>query len=781
VSQRRDRRGNVRLRQLGAVLGLAVGVMASPASAQFLPADFFASLPEPGQPAQVEANTLAYDSGADVISAQGRAVMNYGGYTIACDELRYDQQSGDAQCIGNVEVTDPDGNVVRAERIEVTGGMKEAFIQSMTITTSDGAQITARDVRFASELETALNEASYSPCGLCIDAKGQRIGWRVKAARMVHDSEKKTIYFEQPSLEVLGIPVAWLPWLSLPDPTQKRSDGFMLPSINYNEDYGVRLTTPYFFSVGEDIDILLSPALMSRQGLLVAAEYQQRFDYGAFTVSASGINQLDPDAFEGVGRREWRGALQTSGEFVPIPGWTLGWSYSAFTDPGYFEDYDFDTAGYGVNEVYATHVSRDFYADVRLQEFLKYGQYEEPTLAQSDAAADLAQDQQAATMPNARGAGYFDLGEWGQLRATASIQGVYRDADDLETFGGVPYVFGYEGDKTHATAEVSWQNQIITGGGIVVTPFISLRADATNYSSGDAVFDDGIGGYPTEPTDELLFNATPIAAIDVRFPLIASSGADSHLFEPIGQVVWRGSDTSAVGVTNDNAHSFVLDDTNIFSYDRFTGTDRQETGLRANIGGRYLANFSGGEWLEVVAGQSFHLAGVNAFGEVDAVNTGLSSGLEDDASYLVLGLRGSPLYGLTVGGKVQIDTADMEVARAGLGGDFDFGDGYSIGTDYIYLPADAAIGVPQDQHEVTLRASAPLPIDYFTASGSLSWDLASNEWLQARGELVYDDGYFLAGGFAQANGPTHTSPDAVAFGVKFALKTPSGELVNVGY
>jgi LPS-assembly protein len=771
---RRDRGRKTRLRRFGAVLALTLATSAAwslPASAQFLPEGFFASLPEPGAPAEVEANTLAYDGRADVISAAGRATMRYAGYTVICDDLRYAQGTGDLSCIGNVQLIDADGNVVTADRIEVTGGMKEAFIQSLTITTTDGAQITARDVRFASALETALTEASYSPCGLCIDEKGNRIGWRVKAARMVHDSDAKTIYFEQPSLEILGVPVAWLPWLSLPDPTSKRNTGFLLPSVNYDENYGARVTAPFFMAVGEDVDILLSPSLMSGQGFLMAAEYQQRFDYGAITIKASGLNQLDPGAYDGVGNREWRGAIQTAGQFRPLENWKVGWSYTAFTDPAYFEDYDFSTDDFDINEVYATHLSRDYFADIRVQEFLKLGQFS------TEADADITQDRQAATLPNARGAGYFDLGDWGQLRATGSLLGVHRDENDSDSWAGVPYVFGYEGTKTHANAEVSWQNPYIAPGGVVATPYLGLRADITDYNSGTQ--GDPPVGLP-EPDDQLLFTATPIAAIDVRWPLIASNGLDSHLLEPVAQLVYRGSDTSAVGVTNDNAHSFVLDETNIFAYDRFTGTDRQETGLRANLGARYLANFSGGQWLEIVGGQSFQLAGVNAFGEPDPVNTGLGSGLEDDASYLVLGMRGSPLDGLTLGAKLQLDTDAMQVARAGLGADYDFGGGYSLGTDYVYLPADAAIGVPQDQHEITVRASAPLPIDYFEANGSVSWDLAASEWLEARGELIYDDGYFLAGGFAQANGSTHESPDSIAFGVKFALKAPGGEF-GIGY
>jgi len=103
-----------------------------------------------------------------------------------------------------------------------------------------------------------------------------------------------------------------------------------------------------------------------------------------------------------------------------------------------------------------------------------------------------------------------------------------------------------------------------------------------------------------------------------------------------------------------------------------------------------------------------------------------------------------------------------------------------VGGDYIYLPADADTGVVADQHEVTVRASAPLPIDYWKANGSLSWDIAAGEWLEARGELIYDDGYFLAGGFAQANGPTHEDGDSVSFGLKFALKAPNATY-GVGY
>lgn len=749
----RDQRGRSAARRGWALLAtlLIPLLLATPAQAQLLPADFFSKIPAPGSPAAVEANTLSYDARTDVISATGRVAMEYDGYTIACDVLTYNQASGRLLCSGNVTVSDPDGNRFETSRVEVTDSLKKAAIEALTVTTSAGAVITASSASFSTELQNVLVDATYSPCGLCIDEKGRRIGWRVKSARIVQDPSNDSITLENTSLEILGVPVAWLPWISLPDPTKPRLNGFRLPMVDYSSKRGASLGVPYFIAIGEDTDILLTPTLMSRQGFLMAADWEQRFDYGAFTVSASGLYQLDPSAYAGtVGERDWRGAIQTTGHFVPRENWTAGWSYTAFSDAAYLEDYGISDDKKLVDEVYAQYLTDDSYLDLRLQQFRRLGN-----------VTEAEQDEQALALPNAGGDQYFNLGDYGQVHVSARVQAIYRDADSTDLYGSVPYRFGVEGRKQHATIEASWEKQFIGPAGIVMTPYLALRADAAEY--------DGASALMSGPVS--LLEATPIAAMDIRWPLLASNGADSHLFEPIAQVVYRGSDTTLMGLTNDNAHSFVLDDTNIFSYNRFTGTDRQETGLRANVGGRYLANFADGSWLELLAGQSFHLAGVNALAVGDAVNTGIGTGLGADASDIVLAARGSPFAGATLGAKLQIDPHAAEISRAGIGAEYAVDD-YLVGGDYIYLPADATTGVLADQHEVTLRVGAPLPMDYWKAKGSLSWDLASSTWLEATGEVLYDDGFFLAGVYGKITGPTHEEPDDTSFGVKLRLKGP---------
>ncbi|WP_158626117.1 LPS-assembly protein LptD [Arsenicitalea aurantiaca] len=749
------------LRLAGLGLGLAMG-MASAAFAQGLvPPGFFDRVPPgTGGQAAIEADILSYDGRTQTISAEGGVVMVYEGYTARGDRVVYNQGSGEVRLVGNVVVLDPDGNRYEADSVEVTGGMRQAFLRSLTITTADGARITAEDVRYADALETILTEATYSPCGLCIDSKGRRIGWSVKAARIVYDRENATIALDEPQLSLLGVPVAWLPFLVLPDPSQPRLTGFRTPQIAFDEQTGASLEVPYAVALGADTDLVFSPRLMSRQGLLLGAEVVHRFAFGEVDAKAHGVYQLDPDAFAGeLGDREWRGAIQTSGRFTPAETWTAGWTHTAFSDAGFLPDYRLSEDDYVVNEIYATHLSRDHYLDARVQDFLLLGE--------DVSGADQAG--QGRALPVIRGASVTDLPDgWGQLRLNGRLLAVDRSADHIVTANGVDYVLGHEGRKVHVALEGAWQNQYVVPGGVLATPYLGLRADAASY--------DGAGG-DFSGSEVSLLEATPIAAIDVRWPLVARNGLDSHLLEPIAQLAYRGSATSPVGITNDDAQSFVFDDTNLFSYNRFSGFDRQETGLRATLGGRYLANFADGTWLELIGGQSFHLAGENAFAEADPALTGVGSGLAGDASYIVLGARGAPVAGTMLGAKVQLDPADARIARAGLGAAYER-DGYAAGVDYLYRPADSALGQDEDQHEIAGRVGAPLPIDYWRATAGLAWDLSAQTWLEANAGLVYDDGYLEFGAEGTITGPTHRTPDDLRYTVNFRLKSPSGDVLG---
>ena len=105
--------------------------------------------------------------------------------------------------------------------------------------------------------------------------------------------------------------------------------------------------------------------------------------------------------------------------------------------------------------------------------------------------------------------------------------------------------------------------------------------------------------------------------------------------EPIGQIIGR-PDTAGnqQEIPNEDALSLVFDDTILFDLDKFSGYDRIETGTRANVGGRYTAQFASGAYGRAVFGQSYQIAGDNEF-DTDFYRT---AGLATDQSDYVGGL-----------------------------------------------------------------------------------------------------------------------------------------------
>src|SRR5690606_12501232 len=160
--------GSKKAALLGSAIAVGLLLMAAPAQAQgILPADFFNAPLDQNAPAAVEANQLTFDANSNVITAVGDVVVSQGGYTATGQNLVYDRSSGKVRSIGAVTVRDPSGNLLETEDLEMTGGMRQAFIHALTITSYDGARITADSADYDEALETILVNATYPPCGEC--------------------------------------------------------------------------------------------------------------------------------------------------------------------------------------------------------------------------------------------------------------------------------------------------------------------------------------------------------------------------------------------------------------------------------------------------------------------------------------------------------------------------------------------------------------------------------------------------------------------------------------
>jgi LPS-assembly protein len=84
--------------------------------------------------------------------------------------------------------------------------------------------------------------------------------------------------------------------------------------------------------------------ITTRQGPLLQAEWRQRLLAGSYFIRGSGIFQLDKDVFirNGLptpGYRDFRGSLESSGQFNLSKKWVWGWDGTLVTDKTYMQDY----------------------------------------------------------------------------------------------------------------------------------------------------------------------------------------------------------------------------------------------------------------------------------------------------------------------------------------------------------------------------------------------------------------------------------------------------------
>ncbi len=136
----------------------------------------------------------------------------------------------------------------------------------------------------------------------------------------------------------------------------------------------------------------------------------------------------------------------------------------------------------------------------------------------------------------------------------------------------------------------------------------------------------------------------------------------------------------------------MFDDTNLFETTKFSGLDRLETGTRANAGVQYTFQAHGGGYVRVLAGQSFHLKGDNAYSDPgrDSDNEFVlnpSSGLEKDESDYVAGLYFAPNEVLRFISQSRFDEDDLELRREDASMAFNYGP-ISAQATYTYIAAD---------------------------------------------------------------------------------------------
>jgi LPS-assembly protein len=214
----------------------------------------------------------------------------------------------------------------------------------------------------------------------------------------------------------------------------------------------------------------------------------------------------------------------------------------------------------------------------------------------------------------------------------------------------------------------------------------------------------------------------------------------SHIIEPIAQVIVRPDEMHAGELPNEDAQSLVLDDSNLFDFDKFSGFDRQEGGIRGNFGIRFISTFGSGLTVDGLIGQSIHFAGLNSFANPDIAGAGPNSGLETAHSDIVSRLSIEAPSGRRITARALFDNDSWAINRGEIEAAGPIGSNVTAAASLIYLRDQTSTNDPGVDDALVLRTSASANIrDNWRVFGALVYDVENNALVGDSFGLAYDD------------------------------------------
>ncbi len=706
------------------------------------------SLPRPADNAQMvlESDQLVYDYDKAAVSAVGAVKIYYDGYTLEADRVTYDQKNKKMRAEGRVKIVDRTGAVVTADTIDITDDFATGFVDALRLDTPTQTHFAAEKALRDQGKTTTFYRGVYTACEPCREKPEKAPIWQVKAARIIVDHNEHMVYFKRAQLEFLGMPVAYFPAFSAPDPTVKRKSGFLFPSAGYKKTLGAFLQTPYFWALAPNYDLTLSPAVYTNQGFLMDVEWRHRLEHGQYSLRMAGINQLNPEDFydddgdsRNSGVRDWRGGIKTQGEFYLNRYWTVGWDATLLSDRTFSRDYNLlsEDTDINVSNVHLTGISERNYFNASALYF---------QVLTNDSDIKYDQGRQAIVHPVIDHSYIFDdsvLG--GQLSIKSNLTSLSRDETDIVNNHGVgidiaqgvtngqldddAHILGLSGNYNRLSTQVTWQRSMVGPVGMVFKPFGYLRGDAI-YANQDQIID-GLD------VDGSFYRGMPAVGLEWRWPIMAAGLSSSFLFEPVAQMIVRPDEPDAGRLPNEDAQSLVFDDSSLFDWDKFSGYDRIEGGTRVNLGFRYLASIGSVATIQGVVGQSYQVAGENSFAVANITDTGAVSGLETDVSDVVAGLTLDTGYGYFLSARGRFDEANLDVNRAEVTATGKFGD-VTASASYLFMREQPAIGNDERTDTISARASWQMT-DTWRVFGSVAWDIEGDQMASSGLGIAYDD------------------------------------------
>ncbi len=531
-------------------------------------------------PVALSADRITFTTGYRMLRASGNVEITYGDIVLNARALTYDALNNRITAEGPLRLRDGDTVTFIADFARLSTDMREGILRSARMVLNRQMQMTAAVIRRSGGRYTRLFRAAASAC--TVSRARPTPLWQIRASQIIHDQQRKQLFFENAELRLGGIPVFWLPRLRLPDPSVRRASGFLVPEAANSDRLGLGLSAPYFMTLGDYADATLTPTLYSTGTATLAVELRRNLRNGA--IRANGALSHDS-----VSARPGRAYLFVDGKWRLASGMQVGLRLQFASDRDYLREHGFSATTRLENAITLNRTRRASQFSAAMAVYRPLA-----AISTADQIPQLLGDVSYRRLWQPRLLG-------GQLGMTVSALGYMRRS--------TADILGRDGRRL--SARLDWTRQWITGRGLVLQATAAMQADSYGVQQ-DSRFAPSIR------------RAVPLIALDWRWPLARSRGQVQEVIQPRLQLVW--SPGSNIAVPDEDSPLVEFGPASLFSLDHFTGSDRVERGLRANVGITWSRRAADGWNIDALLGRVLRLSDQGQFSAASGLS-GAASGV----------------------------------------------------------------------------------------------------------------------------------------------------------
>lgn len=551
--------------------------------------------PLAGQQIEFTANLLEYNSNGDIITALGDVLLQAEDRSLRAESVVWNRTTGEIAARGQVRLVDENGNQLLADSIDLTDAFEAGTISNLLVALGQGGRVAAREGARNADGTLTLTTAAYTSCAV-VDENGEDIcpTWRITADQVVYDPAADRLRFRGAAFHLFGRRILPLPGLSI-NTDGSAASGFFIPDLRISRNNGVEISGSYYWRLAPNRDLTAGAHLFTDAPPMASAQWRHLTELGAYQITGylTGSRRIDVGAEGGPQEEDaLRGYIFANGRFQLDPNWSITTSIRRASDRTFLRRYDLSREDRLRSMVEAERITG--------QTYFSLAGWNTQTLR-----LNAPQGQQPVALP------VLDY------RRRIPVPRVGGEIDVQLNTLAIGRTQGQDTQRAFAAAQ--WSGRTVTPMGQRVTLTALGRADVYH-------------------TDDILLTETPayrgdagvqaraigLAALDVEWPLVGPALGGTQVLTPRMQLV-ATPPIRNLAVPNEDSRAFDLEDTNLFSLNRFPGYDRIEDGVRLVYGVDWRLERP--QWLvQATLGQSIRLSGNDDF-LIDG--TGISEQVSD--------------------------------------------------------------------------------------------------------------------------------------------------------